>query len=294
MLHPRLRTVLTVQSAYNQITAVKTVSGSNAIQRQAAAALMHQVNTENTGFHGPSTVIQRVPVQDDPLPQSESWAQAVTKFQGPLQDRAQYVSRLATAALPAHKPGSSEDEDSMSQAAGMAVAHPSPVSPELTGEAKAGVIRIHGKIGRDVVQFITTRIHEGPLQEIRTESRACVRVTFQHVAQALAFLKSNQDMEQMLGFGRFGHGYHVELAEVVDWNDDHRRMNQPIRERRRLSFARKRLFADNMTPEKWRQDVRNLAGAGNIDFLWVFNSGNGKLRVSYPDHGPLGMWGPRS
>ena len=83
----------------------------------------------------------------------------------------------------------------------------------------------------------------------------------------------------MLGFGRFGCGYHVELAEIFDWNEDLRRMNQPIRERRRLSFARKRLFAENMSPEKWKQDVRTLAGPGNIDFLWVFNSGNGKLTL---------------
>ncbi|RMJ21144.1 hypothetical protein PHISP_07988 [Aspergillus sp. HF37] len=263
------------QSDYNQITGTMPVTGGNAIQRQAATALMNQVNNENVGFHGPSTALQRVPAPDDKFPPADNWAQAVTRFPAHLQDGGQYMPpRVATAALPGPRQSSSEDEDSMSQMAGMAVAHYSPLSPEMPAEAKAGVIRVHGKLARDFVQFITTRIHEGPLQDIRTESRACVRITFQHVAQALAFLKSNQDMEQMLGFGRFGGGYHVELAEVVDWNDDHRRMNQPIRERRRLSFARKRLFADNMTPEKWRHDVRNLAGAGNIDFLWVFNSGN--------------------
>ncbi|KAB8074005.1 hypothetical protein BDV29DRAFT_174479 [Aspergillus leporis] len=156
------------------------------------------------------------------------------------------------------------------------VALPAPMFPEIP-EAKAGVIRVYGKTSKDIIQYITTRIHEGPLQDIRLETNGRTRVTFQHASQALAFLKSNQDMEQMLGFGRFGCGYRVELAEIVDWNDDHRRMNQPIRERRRLSFARKRLFADNMSPEKWKQDIRTLAGPGNIDFLWVFNSGNGEL-----------------
>jgi hypothetical protein len=268
-------------SDYNQITGTMPVTGGNAIQRQAATALMNQVNNENVGFHGPSTALQRVPAPDDKFPPADGWAQAVRRFPAHLQDGGQYMPpRVATAALPAPRQSSSDDDDSMSQMAGMAVAQYSPLSPEMPAEAKAGVIRVHGKLSRDFIQFITTRIHEGPLQDIRTESRACVRVTFQHVAQALAFLKSNQDMEQMLGFGRFGGGYHVELAEVVDWNDDHRRMNQPIRERRRLSFARKRLFADNMTPEKWRHDVRNLAGAGNIDFLWVFNSGNGEWRLT--------------
>lgn len=141
---------------------------------------------------------------------------------------------------------------------------------------KAGVIRVLGKIVKDFVQFMTTRIHEGPLYEIKIESVHSARVTFQYAAHALAFLKSHEDMEQMLGFGRFGQGYHVELAELVDWTDDLRKMNQPARERRRLSFARKRLFSDGMTPEKWKQDIRAVVGVGNIDFLWVFNSGNGK------------------
>lgn len=174
----------------------------------------------------------------------------------------------------------SDDDGSDSQLPGLSgVALPSTtVAPEIP-EAKAGVIRVYGRISKDLIQFITTRIHEGPLQDVRLETNGRTRVTFQHASQALAFLKSNQEMEHMLGFGRFGCGYHVELAEIFDWNEDLRRMNQPIRERRRLSFARKRLFAENMSPEKWKQDVRTLAGPGNIDFLWVFNSGNGKLTL---------------
>lgn len=148
---------------------------------------------------------------------------------------------------------------------------------ELSAEPKAGIIRVTGKINKGFVQSFTNRVHEGPLYEIRIESAQSARVTFQYASHALAFLKSNDDMQRMLKYGRLGAGYQVELAELVDWNDDHRKMNQPIRERRRLSFARKKLFSEGLSPEKWRQDIRVLAGQSNIDFLWVFNSGNGKL-----------------
>ncbi|KAJ0420024.1 hypothetical protein BJY00DRAFT_285130 [Aspergillus carlsbadensis] len=147
-----------------------------------------------------------------------------------------------------------------------------PTVPEIP--EKAGIIRVYGRMARDAVNSITTRIHEGPLHDIRVETNGRSRVIFQHASHALSLFKSNQEMEALLGYGRFGPGYSVELAEIVDWNDDLHRMNQPIRERRRLSFARKRLFADNMSPEKWKHDIRAIAGAGNIDLLWVFNSGN--------------------
>ncbi|KAI9037779.1 uncharacterized protein KD926_000042 [Aspergillus affinis] len=241
-------------------------------------------NMENVGGH--IDMLQKVSTTDEHLPQQQppgSWAQvagtSATSVSGlPIYcpETAHYMSPLSltTASVSRQSQNSDEDGTSDPQLPGLGVALPSTaVAPEVP-EAKAGVIRIYGRISKDLIQFITTRIHEGPLQDVRLETNGRTRVTFQHASHALAFLKSNQEMEQMLGFGRFGCGYHVELAEILDWNEDLCRMNQPIRERRRLSFARKRLFAENMSPEKWKQDVRTLAGPGNIDFLWVFNSGN--------------------
>ncbi|PLB34348.1 uncharacterized protein BDW47DRAFT_120472 [Aspergillus candidus] len=247
----------------------------NSLQKQAVAALMSEVERENKG----NTDDLRVPSQEGvihngQLPQTGSWAQVAGSLSGaaaPRRETAQYMSPMSMVSKQSHN--NSDDEGDTQAQAFAALAPPSNVLPEIP-EAKAGVIRVYGRISKDIIQFITTRIHEGPLQEIRLETNGRTRVTFQHASQALAFLKSNQEMEQMLGFGRFGCGYHVELAEIIDWNEDHRRMNQPVRERRRLSFARKRLFADNMSPEKWKQDIRAVAGPGNIDFLWVFNSGN--------------------
>ncbi|GAT20054.1 similar to An07g07550 [Aspergillus luchuensis] len=203
-----------------------------------------------------------------------SWAQVVGSISNGHSHEVQCMSPMSLALGSVSKPSQSSDDGTEGRESGNAgVTLPASVSPDIP-DAKAGVIRVYGKITRDFIQYITTRIHEGPLQDIRVETNGRTKVTFQHAAQALAFLNSNQDMERMLGYGRLGEGYRVELAEIIDWNEDHRRMNQPIRERRRLSFARKRLFAEGMSPDKWKQDIRALAGPGNIDFLWVFNSGN--------------------
>lgn len=149
-------------------------------------------------------------------------------------------------------------------------------SPELP-EAKAGVILIQGPFGHNFVTQVTSRIHEGPLQDIRMISPGYVKVVFQHASHARAFLDSNMEMKESLGSGRYGYSYDVKLVETIDWNDDLRRMNQPIRERRRLSFARKGMFVDHADQEKWKRDIYDLAGPGNVDFMWVFNNGNGEL-----------------
>ncbi|KAK1148915.1 hypothetical protein N8T08_007588 [Aspergillus melleus] len=262
---------------------------SEAFQRHTFSGLLTQIERMtkvNVSSH--VNMLQKVSPSDENLPHQQqqppgSWAQvagtsatSVSGLPTYCPETTHYMSPLSLTSASVSRQSQNSDEDSSDhQLPGLpGVAIPSTtVAPEVP-EAKAGVIRIYGRISKDLIQFITTRIHEGPLQDVRLETNGRTRVTFQHASHALAFLKSNQEMEQMLGFGRFGCGYHVELAEILDWNEDLCRMNQPIRERRRLSFARKRLFAENMSPEKWKQDVRTLAGPGNIDFLWVFNSGN--------------------
>lgn len=92
-------------------------------------------------------------------------------------------------------------------------------------------------------------------------------------------MKSDEEMQQRLGQGRIGKNYTVEMADIIDWNDDLRLMKQPVRERRRLSFARKGLFTGGLTEVKWKHEMLTTAGIGNVDFLWVFNSGNGELHA---------------
>ncbi|EAW11445.1 uncharacterized protein ACLA_091430 [Aspergillus clavatus NRRL 1] len=231
------------------------------IQKQAVAALLNEVEKE-----------KKEPVRGHGK-RAGSWAEVASSMgnvQGQPKDTMHYLSPMSMSSVSGSKQShENEDENGLGTLdyAGVSL-------PQDIPEVKAGVVRIHGRVTKDMIHFITARIHEGPLQDIRLESNGMTQVAFQFASHALAFVKSNQEMEEMLGYGRFGTGYNVELAEVIDWDDDHRRMNQPVRERRRLSFARKRLFADNMSPEKWKQDIRALAGPGNIDFLWVFNSGN--------------------
>ncbi|OJJ51298.1 hypothetical protein ASPZODRAFT_56064 [Penicilliopsis zonata CBS 506.65] len=150
----------------------------------------------------------------------------------------------------------------------------STVLPEVYVEPKAGMIRIIGPVVRDLLKHITRRIHEGPLLEIRQESRESVLVTFLHATHAMAFLHSSDEMEKTCGSSRIGHGYKIEMVETADWKEEHLRMNQPLRERRRLSFARKKMFSEGMNPTRWEHDIHRLVGSMNIDFLFVFNSGN--------------------
>ena len=269
------------QSGSNQNVKSQETNSKYTIQRQAAAALMNEVNKENMGeANYQSHVAQKVQPHDSHHSHTGSWAQIAGSFsnhQVNSHEMAQYMSPVSMTGFSASKYSqNSDDDESDMQGRGVSgVTLASSISPEIP-ETKAAVLRVSGRLTKDIIQFITTRVHEGPLQDIKIEANGRARVTFQHASHGVMFLNSHKEMEALLGFGRLGPGVSIELLEVVEWNEDHRRMNQPIRERRRLSFARKRLFADNMSPEKWKQDVRTLAGPGNIDFLWVFNSGNGK------------------
>lgn len=240
---------------------------------------MDQVNKENNGEIGyHSRAVQKIQAHGGSFSQAGSWAQiagSLPSYPANSQEE-QYMSPVSMTAFSASKYSQNSDEDETellvpgmpgTGASSMSLAPP---------ETKAAILRVSGRLNKDIIQFITTRIHEGPLQDIKVEANGRARVIFQHATHGLMFLNSHKEMEALLGFGRLGPGVSVELLEVVEWNEDHRRMNQPVRERRRLSFARKRLFVENMSPEKWKQDIRTLAGPGNIDFLWVFNSGNGK------------------
>ena len=258
---------------------------ANTIQKQAAAALMNEVDKENQGeFSYQSRAVKKLQPHDGHFSHTGSWAQiagSLSNNQTNTHEPSQYMSPpVSMTALSASKYSQSDDEEG--ELPGLSAAGlTSALSPEIP-ETKAAVLRVSGRMNKDIIHYITTRIHEGPLQDIKIEANGRARVTFQHASHGVMFLNSHKEMEALLGFGRLGPGVSVELLEIVEWNEDHRRMNQPVRERRRLSFARKRLFAENMSPEKWKQDVRTLAGPGNIDFLWVFNSGNGKSPS--PDH----------
>jgi hypothetical protein len=52
-------------------------------------------------------------------------------------------------------------------------------------------------------------------------------------------------------------------------------MAPPMNERRRLTFARSQLFAHGMTEDHFKSDIYRLVGEGNVELVWLFNTGNG-------------------
>ncbi|RJE17740.1 hypothetical protein PHISCL_09924 [Aspergillus sclerotialis] len=250
-----------------------SVHNNTAIQEQAKAALMNEVERAATSRGLTNALVPIAPMGHGQAHQAST--QALVPHPRLATHPGYNAYMHAPQAVPQAAHHSPQLITNSPEGNSGIMIHPSnTVGPVIMAEAKAAIIRVHGMIHNEIIQHITSHIHEGPLKEIRVESRGGVRVEFQHAAHAFALLKSDRETHDALDFGRFGNGYHCELVETVDWNDDHRLMNQPVRERRRLSFARKRLFADELTPEKWKYHVRSLAGNSNIDFLWVFNSGN--------------------
>jgi hypothetical protein len=70
----------------------------------------------------------------------------------------------------------------------------------------------------------------------------------------------------------------VEVLEGRPYpNDDAiQRMKHPWNERRRLTFARQKLFAGGTTEEQFKKDIFAIVGEHNVELVWLFNSGNGK------------------
>lgn len=77
-----------------------------------------------------------------------------------------------------------------------------------------------------------------------------------------------------------GPGYAIALGEPLEWHETLRRMEHPMRERRRLTFARAKLFGEQLPCKKWQREIADIAGASNVDFTWVFNSGNGQYALT--------------
>ncbi|KAI9371652.1 hypothetical protein BJX61DRAFT_16161 [Aspergillus egyptiacus] len=267
-------------TASNESQALQSVSapqGTINSQNGGLQAGILQTDTLESDTHQavtiPSSTLQPGNIQPRD-PQSGSWAQIASSVTpGPSGEGVQLMTPISQISFAASKEGQNSDGGGYRESAGeLNVALSPAVSPEIPAE-KAGIIRVYGKVTKGNTFPLTSKIHEGPLQEIRIETNGRMRIVFQYAAHALAFLKSDRDT-QSGGNGRLGSGYRAELAEIMDWNEDLRRMNQPIRERRRLSWARKRLFTDNLSRRRWEQDVYTIAGPGTVELIWTYNSGN--------------------
>ena len=123
---------------------------------------------------------------------------------------------------------------------------------------------------------ITKKIVHGPLFSIaQSDTANAVCIIFQHAQHARNFLHLNNEHISSSGNGLYGQSCEVIQGEIYPATDDIRRMEKSG-ERRRLTFARSRLFTNGMTEERFRNDLLDLVGADNLELVWLFNSGNGK------------------
>jgi hypothetical protein len=146
-------------------------------------------------------------------------------------------------------------------------------------DGKAGVVVVKGPIEtmKNVFSYISARIHEGAIYDISMNKDQEIVVIFQYALHAQIFVDRNTESVATRGESVFGPGeWSVTLSKPMEWTETLRRMAHPHRERRRLTFVKSRLFADNTSFLKWVREVQDVAGSANVDFVWAFNTGNGK------------------
>lgn len=125
---------------------------------------------------------------------------------------------------------------------------------------------------------VTKLIIEGPLLSVAySDTDHAICIIFQRSEHAQIFLQRNQ--AHVLRFGRSLLGDRVEFLEGQPYPTDDalNRMDPPINERRRLTFARAKLFtAEGVSEHNFKKDIYELVGADNVELIWLFNTGNGK------------------
>lgn len=155
-----------------------------------------------------------------------------------------------------------------------------PIELDVEEETKAGSVSISGKFTEGAVNFITSKIREGPLYrvDVRPELE-WAEVIFQNASNAYELVANDREMIAKTGHGRFGKGYQITCVAQFEWTEGISAMAQIPRERRRLTFARAGLLGSNLSFRKFQGDVTAAAGDSEaIDLVWAFNSGNGKKR----------------
>src|SRR5947207_352265 len=142
----------------------------------------------------------------------------------------------------------------------------------------------HWDVSKRPLSSLTEYIDQGPLLSMAYSERDnAVCIIFMHAHHARSFLQSSAST-----VGRSGHrasGGEIEVLEGQPYPTDDaiQRMESPWNERRRLTFARQKLFAEGMTEEQFKKDIFAIVGEQNVELVWLFNSGNGKqLGLAFP------------
>lgn len=152
-------------------------------------------------------------------------------------------------------------------------------------DGKAGVVVVKGPIEdiTNIFSYISARIHEGAIYDMSMSKDQEIVVIFQYALHAQIFVDRNTESVATRGESVLGPGdWIVTLSKPMEWTDTLRRMAHPYRERRRLTFVKSRLFADNTSFLKWVREVQDVAATANVDFVWAFNTGNGESLLFVP------------
>ncbi|KAL2013057.1 hypothetical protein VTN00DRAFT_582 [Thermoascus crustaceus] len=232
-----------------------------------------EAETENDEKVADQLLLQGSEQSSEDLIQVEKAPASSTSVAPPSKD-GKHVTLKTRRAVPVPTPEKSIDQSS-STASQSASTGPSeqPVEKKVLPPGKAGVVHIQSPVFEnitDFIQFITKRIREGSLQDIIVKSNDKATVVFHHATHARLFCELNKQRK----YARFPEGYRITFGHDFYWDDNHLKMEAPVRERRRLTFVKRKLFCKELPFEKWRQHVTSIAGARNVERTFAFNSGN--------------------
>jgi hypothetical protein len=135
----------------------------------------------------------------------------------------------------------------------------------------------HWDISKRPLSSLTEHINQGPLLSIAYSERdKAVCIIFMHAEHARSFLDASTSRVGKYGQSIFGGDVEVLEGQPYPNDDTLQRMESPWNERRRLTFARQKLFAEGMSEEQFKKDIFAIVGEHNVELVWLFNSGNGK------------------
>ncbi|KAL9115698.1 MAG: hypothetical protein Q9227_000066 [Pyrenula ochraceoflavens] len=131
---------------------------------------------------------------------------------------------------------------------------------------------------RKSLSEITKEIQEGPLLSVAySQADSAVCIIFQHSANARAFLCRNQEFQDRRGRSLYGPNVQLLEGQAYPYDNDLRRMESPANERRRLTFARSKLFCPvecGVSEQAFTQHIYDIVGSENVELVWLFNTGN--------------------
>jgi hypothetical protein len=135
----------------------------------------------------------------------------------------------------------------------------------------------HWDVSKRPLSSLTEYIDQGPLLSMAYSERdKAVCIIFMHAHHARSFLQASVGCVGKYGQSIFGGDVEVLEGQPYPNDDAIQRMENPWNERRRLTFARQKLFAEGTTEEQFKKDIFAIVGEHNVELVWLFNRGNGK------------------